>query len=170
MRVLVLADTHVPDHAKALPPDVVAALAGVDLILHAGDVTSAELLEQLDRHAPVRAALGNNDGPDVEEWGAKEEVEIDVDGVRIAMVHIAGPRRGRDRRLRRRFPRAGVIVFGHSHIPVDEEFDGIRLFNPGSPTWKRRQPVPTFGLLEIGAGEVRTRIVGVAGNPPFSGR
>ena len=159
MKVLVLSDTHIPDHAKALPSGVLAAARDADLILHAGDVTSAAVLEELEGYAAVHAALGNNDDDDVRRWGARGEVRVDANGALVAMVHIAGPRKGRERRLRKRFYDADVIVFGHSHIPVHDELEGVRLFNPGSPTWKRRQPAPTFGVLEVSEGQVLTRIV-----------
>lgn len=159
MRVLVLADTHIPDFAKELPARLVPELRRADLVLHAGDVTSSSLLDELSQFAPVRVALGNNDRPDVAAWGAEDEVRMDLDGVPVGMVHNAGPRQARERRLRRRFPSARLIVFGHSHIPLDAQLDGVRLLNPGSPTWKRRQPLRTFAVVTISSGRVRTRIV-----------
>ena len=149
VRIVVLSDTHIPDFAKALPSGLLPALQKADLILHAGDVTSRTVLDELSAYAPVVVALGNNDGPDVAAWGARPEVAVEVDGTKIVMLHDAGRREGRERRLRRRFPEADLIVFGHSHIPIDAEFDGVRFLNPGSPTWKRRQPVPTFGLVDV---------------------
>jgi predicted phosphodiesterase len=84
---------------------------------------------------------------------------VEVDGIRIAMLHDAGPRKGREARLRRRFPDADLVVFGHSHIPIDVAVDGLRLFNPGSPTWKRREPRPTYGRITISNGRIRARIL-----------
>ncbi|MDP9265023.1 MAG: metallophosphatase family protein [Chloroflexota bacterium] len=162
VRIVVLADTHIPDFARALPASIVPALRGTDLILHAGDVTAADVLEELRAYAPVRAAMGNNDRADVAAWGATEEVRLELSGIAIAMVHIGGPREGRERRLRRRFPDARVILFGHSHIPWNTEAGGVRYFNPGSPTWKRRQTVPTYGVLDVLNGRVRARIVELA--------
>jgi putative phosphoesterase len=159
VRVLVLADTHVPHFAPALPAGLQRPLQRAGLILHAGDVTAASVLEELAQFAPVHVALGNNDRPDVAEWGAAPEVHVTMEAVTVAMVHDSGPRAGRERRLRRRFPEARVVVFGHSHIPIDADAGGQLLFNPGSPTWKRRQPRPTFGWLEIHDRVVRTRIV-----------
>ncbi len=159
MRVVVLADTHIPDFAKALPPALLRALRTADVILHAGDVTSRDVLDELSAFGPVHVALGNNDRPEVRSWGAKEDVRLDIEGVPVAMVHDAGPRSGRERRMRRRFPEARLVVYGHSHIPMDVDADGIRLFNPGSPTWKRRQPFPTYGLLALRRGSIRSRIV-----------
>ena len=154
MKVAVLADTHAPRYWKACPPEVARRLDGVDLILHAGDVCRAWVLEELAAFAPVRAVLGNNDDPDVGAWGAPETLELDLDGLAVAMVHDAGPAAGRARRLRRRFPTAELVVFGHSHIPLDGTGEGVRIFNPGSPTDKRRQPRGTMGLLRVEGGRL----------------
>ena len=164
MRIAVLADTHAPRRWKRCPVAVADWLEGVDLILHAGDVCRAWVLEELAGFAPVRAVLGNNDTPDVAAWGAPESLVLDLEGLQVAMIHDAGPAQGRARRMRRRFPAAHLVVFGHSHIPLDEaEHDGPRLFNPGSPTDRRRQPHGTVGLLHIeDAGLVETRIVPVS--------
>ena len=131
-------------------------LEGADLILHAGDVCRRETLEELERFAPVQAVLGNNDGPDVAAWGAPEVLELDLDGLAVAMLHDSGAAPGRGRRLRRRFPDADLVVFGHSHIPWDEVTEGQRAFNPGSPTDKRRQPRGTMGELVVEGGVLVT--------------
>ena len=154
MKVAVLSDTHAPRYWKACPPEVARRLDGVDLILHAGDVCRAAVLEELAAFAPVRAVLGNNDEPDVAAWGAPETLRLDLDGLPAAMVHDAGPAAGRARRLRRRFPGAELVVFGHSHIPLDLTADGVRIFNPGSPTDRRRQPRGTMGLLRVEDGRL----------------
>ena len=159
VRIVVLADTHIPDFAPGLPAALVPPLRRADLILHAGDVTSPEVLDELAAFAPVHVAMGNGDRPAVRSWGARDEVRLQIEGVTLAMVHDSGPRQGREARLRRRFPEADLVVFGHSHIPIDMERGGLRLFNPGSPTWKRRQPAPTYGLIEIAGHRVKTRIV-----------
>jgi putative phosphoesterase len=152
MRVAVLSDTHAPRFWKRCPPAVAEHLDDVDLILHAGDVCTADVLDELARHAPVQAVLGNNDGPDVGAWGAPETLEIELDGVRLGMIHDSGPKSGRLERLRRLFPAASLVVFGHSHIPMDLADDDFRIFNPGSPTDKRRQPYGTMGELIIDDG------------------
>jgi len=106
--------------------------------------------------------VGNNDRPDVAEWGAAETAQLDLDGLRVAMVHDSGPAAGRLPRMRRRFPAADLVVFGHSHIPLDESAPGLRIFNPGSPTDRRRQPHGTLGVLEITSGRLaRAAIVPV---------
>ncbi len=145
----ILSDTHGPRFWKGCPPRVAEHLAGVDLILHAGDVCTVGVLRELETYAPVRAVLGNNDGQDVAEWGAPEILEFEIDGRSVAMIHDSGQATGRMARMRMQFPAADLVVFGHSHIPWDEEAAGQRVYNPGSPTDKRRQPRGTIGMLEI---------------------
>lgn len=149
MRVVLLSDTHAPRFWKRLPAAVAEHLDGSDLILHAGDVCVPSVLDELAAYAPVRAVRGNNDGPAVAAWGAEEAWTGELDGLRVAMIHDAGARQGRTARMHRRFPEADLVVFGHSHIPLDETGDGVRIVNPGSPTDKRRQPFRTLGLLEV---------------------
>ncbi|HEX5117058.1 MAG TPA: metallophosphoesterase family protein [Pseudonocardiaceae bacterium] len=152
MRVVVLSDTHGPRRWKSCPPAVAEHLRGADLILHAGDVCAAGVLDELAGYAPVRVVCGNNDGVDVVEWGAPDTAEFDVAGLRVAMIHDSGQATGRWTRLRHRFPTADVVVFGHSHIPWDETAHGLRIFNPGSPTDRRRQPHGTIGLWHVEDG------------------
>ena len=156
MHVVVIADTHLrrawPN--RRLPAPAVRALTEADVILHAGDITEPEHLEDLRRHAEVRAVLGNND-PELVGM-LPETLEVELAGVRIGMIHDSGPARGRARRLHRAFPEADVVVFGHSHIPVNEPgVEGQLLFNPGSPTERRRQPHRTIGILDLADGRVR---------------
>lgn len=152
--VALLSDTHAPRRWKRCPIDVARRLADVDLILHAGDACTPEVLEELSAFAPVRAVIGNNDVPEVAAWGATPALETKLAGVAVAMVHDSGPSNGRSARLRRLFPNAQVVVFGHSHIPWDEQDQGQRSINPGSPTDRRRQPVATMGLLQLENGDV----------------
>jgi putative phosphoesterase len=162
VRIAVLADTHLaPTRRGALPPAARAELGQADVILHAGDVVTADLLDDLGRLAPVHAVLGNNDRALV--GVLPDRLELEIEGVHVAMVHDAGPRKGRPARLHRWFPDADVVVFGHSHDPVNEPgVDGQLLFNPGSPTQRRRQPHHTMGVLELVDGQVaRSEIVRV---------
>jgi len=163
MRVVVLADTHLrrdgADALDRLPEAALAAVDGADVVLHAGDVVSAGALAALQARAAAagaafHAVLGNNDG--ALHGLLPETVLVELAGVRVGMIHDSGPRNGRPGRLRRRFPTADVVVFGHSHEPGDDVgVDGQRLFNPGSPTERRRQPDRTIGLLDLAGGAVR---------------
>ena len=152
VRITVLADTHSPRFWKRCPPAVADQLRTTDLILHAGDVCTTDVLDELSAYAPVHVVLGNNDRPEVAAWGAPETLELDLDGVRMGMIHDSGPAAGRLARMHRRFPSADLVVFGHSHIPMDQAADSLRIFNPGSPTDKRRQPFRTLGRLTIDGG------------------
>jgi putative phosphoesterase len=165
MRVVVMSDTHVrptPSRGHAtggrgfrrrLPDALYDALGDADVVLHAGDVVTHDLLDELRAFAPVHAVLGNNDH--ALEGVLPERMQLELDGVRVALVHDSGPRKGRPARLRRWFPDADVVVFGHSHLPVDDVgVDGQRLFNPGSPTERRRAPHRSFGVLELHDGRV----------------
>lgn len=154
VKVAVLSDTHSPRRWKALPTAVAKHLEGADAILHAGDVCTADVLDELSHWAPVHAVMGNNDLPEVAAWGAPETLEIELAGLVVAMIHDSGPATGRARRMRSRFPQAQLVVFGHSHIPMDVTADGTHIFNPGSPTDRRRQPHGTLGVLQIDSGRL----------------
>lgn len=153
-RIAVVSDTHAPRFWKGCPPRVAELVAEADLVLHAGDVCTPGVLDELAAFAPVRAVLGNNDGADVAAWGAPEVDEFVVDGVQVAMLHDSGPAKGRLNRLRARFPDADLVVFGHSHIPLHETVDGFHILNPGSPTDKRRQPHGTLALVEVDGSRI----------------
>jgi putative phosphoesterase len=154
MRIVALADTHAPRRWKTCPPRVAEQLRRADVILHAGDVCTAAVLDELSGYAPVLAVAGNNDGPDVAAWGAAPTLQADLGGLRVAMIHDAGASAGRLARMRRQFPDADLVVFGHSHIPLDAQERGLRIFNPGSPTDRRRQPQGTVGVLTIDHGQL----------------
>lgn len=162
IRALVLSDTHLRDGQLDRLPDVVWRTATeVDVVLHAGDVVERELLTALGEAAPVHAVLGNNDVTLVDEL--PESTELELGGVRVAMVHDSGARGGREARMSRRFPGAKVVLFGHSHEPqcAWTEHDQL-LFNPGSATQRRRQPQHTFGVLELDGGTiVRADVVAI---------
>lgn len=155
MVVAVLADTHIPKRARDLPAQAYQHLERADAIIHAGDVLTNELLEQLARIAPVYAVLGNNDRG----LSLPERLELRWEGVQLGVVHDSGPREGRPARLRRWFPAARAVVFGHSHIPLNEWHDGLLLFNPGSPTDRRRQRNHTMGLLRLEDGHISAELV-----------
>lgn len=160
MRALVVSDTHLGAGAlDRLPAEVWRMVDEADVVLHAGDVVDGALLDALAERAPVHAVLGNNDHG----LGGRlpERLEVDLAGVPVGMVHDSGPTAGRPDRLRRWFPTARVVVFGHSHDPLVEDHDGLLLVNPGSPTQRRRQPVHTVAWLELADGDVRAEVVPV---------
>ncbi len=162
MRVVVLSDTHAPRRWKSCPAAVADQLRGADHILHAGDVCTSGVLAELAGYAPVTAVVGNNDDSSVALWGASPTAELDLAGLRVAMIHDSGQATGRIGRLRRLFPAADLVVFGHSHIPLDQAERGLRIFNPGSPTDRRRQPHGTIGVLQIDDGQlVEARLIEV---------
>ncbi|MBM7788388.1 metallophosphoesterase family protein [Tenggerimyces flavus] len=162
MKVVAISDTHAPRRWRTMPAAVAAQLDGAELILHAGDVCVPSVLDELAAFAPVHVVQGNNDGPDVAAWGAPETLEVTIEGLRVGMIHDAGHKDGRAARMRRLFPEAGLVVFGHSHIPLDQSGYGVRILNPGSPTDRRRQPHGTLGVLEIADGAlVSARLVEV---------
>ncbi len=153
---VVIADTHLPRRASALPEGLIPHMKRADLILHAGDLMDSMVLDELRAYAPVLAVRGNLDPPDAK---LPETLQFGFGGARIAMIHDSGQKRGRRNRMRRRFPGARVVVFGHSHIPWLEDERGLLLLNPGSPTDKRRQPEHTFALLWAEGGEVSAEIL-----------
>ena len=151
MRLAIISDTHMPRGDRALPEECVQRLRAADAILHAGDLVALEVLELLESLGPpVHAIHGNVDGPDVRRRLPGARV-VEAGGARIGMIHDAGPAIGRLARMRRRFPDADAVVFGHSHLPLHEEEGGFQLFNPGSPTERRRAPTHTMGEATVGA-------------------
>ena len=160
MKIAVISDTHLPRGRRALPERCVQELRAADLILHAGDIATVAVLEELEAIGPpVRAVLGNVDEAALAARGVPDELVVDAEGARIAMVHDAGPAAGRLERLRLRFPGADAVVLGHSHIPLHEAAGGFQIFNPGSPTDRRRQPRHTMGVAEAASGAVEFRHV-----------
>jgi putative phosphoesterase len=154
VQAVVLSDTHLRDDGGRRLPDVVyEALLVADAVLHCGDVVERTLLDELANYGPVSAVLGNND---VTLRGTLPERRVvELDGVRVGMVHDSGLTKGRAARMRRAFPTCDLVVFGHSHAPVDElGIDGQRLLNPGSPTQRRRQSHPTFATFTVDAGRI----------------
>ncbi|HET7481267.1 MAG TPA: metallophosphoesterase family protein [Actinomycetota bacterium] len=158
MKVAVIADTHTRGLTRTLPMGAWPYLETADHILHAGDVVDPGLLDELKALAPLTVVMGNCDAWDVRDWGASEVTEIELGGVPIAMLHDSGASKGRRERMRSRFPGARVVVFGHSHLPVNDDDGDLLLFNPGSPTWKRKAPFPSMGLLWIENGAVEGEI------------
>jgi putative phosphoesterase len=161
VRLAVIADTHLPRGRRRLPSACLEHLVAADLILHAGDFVALSALEELEALGPPLAAVhGNVDSKEVRHRLPETRV-LDAAGARIGLIHDAGPARGRLGRMRCRFPEADAVVFGHSHIPLSEEAAAFQIFNPGSPTDRRRQPAHTMGLGRVHRGRVAFTLVRV---------
>jgi uncharacterized protein len=161
MLIAVISDTHLPRGARRLPEACVERIAAADLLLHAGEFSTLEVLRELEAIGPPVAGVhGNVDSADLRRLLPAERV-VEAEGAMIAMVHDAGPRRGRLERMRRRFgDGADLLVFGHSHVPLHEEApDGFQIFNPGSPTERRRAPSHTMGLIDVRDGLARCELI-----------
>jgi len=159
VEIAIISDTHLPRGARRLPAACVERLRGADLILHAGDLSTLTVLRELEGYGPVAAVHGNVDDAEVRA-ALPVLASIEAAGVTIAVVHDAGPAKGRLARLRRRFPDADAVVFGHSHIPLHERAaDGFQIFNPGSPTERRRSPAHTMGMASVQDGRIGFELV-----------
>ncbi|HWH43785.1 MAG TPA: metallophosphoesterase family protein [Thermoleophilaceae bacterium] len=159
MLVAVVSDTHLPRRGRAIPPECLERLRAADLILHAGDLVTASVLRDLEALGPLVAAVhGNVDDAEVRSLLPETRV-AEAAGARIGLIHDAGLAVGRLGRMRARFPDADAVVFGHSHIPLHEEGGGFQIFNPGSPTDRRRQPAHTMGLARVEDGRILFEIV-----------
>jgi putative phosphoesterase len=157
--VAVIADTHMPRGSRRLPEPCVERLRAADLIIHAGDLTGLPLLHELRGYGEVAAVHGNADDEQLRRV-LPERLELDLDGARVAVIHDGGRRERRLERLRRSFPDARAVVFGHSHLPLHETSnDGFQIFNPGSPTERRRAPQRTMGLARIDRGRVELELL-----------
>jgi putative phosphoesterase len=160
VEIALISDTHLPRGERRLPPACVDRLRAADLIVHAGDLVQLEALEELQALGTVVAVCGNVDDASVRAT-LPEAALVQAGARRIAVIHDAGPARRRLERMRARFPQADAVVFGHSHIPLHERAaDGFQIFNPGSPTDRRRQPAHTMGVCHAGA-ELRFELIGL---------
>jgi putative phosphoesterase len=157
--VAVIADTHLPRGSRRLPDACVARLAAADAILHAGDVMTTAVLDELRALGPpVHAVCGNADEAALKESLPRTAI-VEIGGARIGMTHVPGPAAGRDGRLLARFPGCDAVVYGHTHLPRAEVVDGVWLLNPGSPTERRRAPTHTMIELTVGADGLDARLI-----------
>ncbi len=159
MKIAIVADTHMPRGSRRLPGACLDRLREASLIIHAGDFVRATVLAEIESISPEVAAVHGNVDDYILRRELPEERVIEVAGARVALVHDAGPARGRLGRLRRRFPDADAVIFGHSHLPLHEREGGFQIFNPGSPTERRRAPHHSMGMATVDRGEVRFELV-----------
>jgi putative phosphoesterase len=159
VEIAIISDTHMPRGARRLPDECVARLRAADLIIHAGDLMALSVLRELEGLGEVVAVYGNVDDAEVRAV-LPETAVVEAGGAQIAVIHDAGPARGRLPRMRARFPNADAVIFGHSHIPLHERApDGFQIFNPGSPTERRRSPAHTMGRARVRAGGMSFELI-----------
>jgi hypothetical protein len=153
--IAVVSDTHMPKGKRQLPEKCVELIGAAEAVIHSGDFSEASVLHELEALCPVvLGVFGNVDEPWLRQQ-LPETLEVEVGGRIVAVVHDAGPKQGRLARLRARFPGADAVVFGHSHLPLHEQEGGFQIFNPGSPTERRRAPRASMGLLHSGPAGLR---------------
>jgi uncharacterized protein len=161
MLVAVIADTHLPRGARELPARCIELVGDCDAVIHAGDFLTLSVLRELEAIGPpVHAVHGNVDEPALRRL-LPAELTLDLCDRAIGVVHDAGPKRGRLERLRRRFPGADAVIFGHSHMPLHEASDDFQIFNPGSPTERRRAERRSMGLMHLSQRSVEFQHVGL---------
>jgi putative phosphoesterase len=154
MEVAIIADTHLPRGARRLPDACLARMLTAEVIVHAGDFSAPEVLDELESLGPPLVAVhGNIDAPEIVRR-VPERVEVELAGARLGVIHDAGPRKGRVKRMRMAFPDADAVVFGHSHMPLHERAGAFQIFNPGSPTERRRAPHRSMGLARAEGGRI----------------
>lgn len=159
MKIAVVSDTHMPRGSRSLPATCVERLRAADLIVHAGDFVGLSFLEELrGLGPPVEAVYGNMDEPLVRDVLPEEHVVL-AEGTRIGLVHIAGPRGGREARLLSRFRGCDAVVYGHTHVPEVERCGEVWILNPGSPTERRRSPARSMLELVVNGRELRPTLV-----------
>ncbi|TDO35270.1 hypothetical protein EV643_12376 [Kribbella sp. VKM Ac-2527] len=156
MKLVLISDTHLPVRSKKLPVAVWDAIDSADVVIHAGDWVSVDLLDELETRAQrLIGCWGNNDGPELRAR-LPEVARVTLDGVSVAVVHETGAAKGREERCERAYPDVELLVFGHSHIPWDTTTRrGLRLLNPGSPTDRRSQPYCTYQTATIESGQLK---------------
>lgn len=158
MKILVLSDTHIPRVANDLPKQIYDEIANVDMILHAGDFVEKELLDKLQALRETKAVYGNMDSAGLRHLLKEREV-IQVQNLRIALIHGYGAPKDLIENLKREFTNVDAIIFGHSHAPLNTRQDGILFFNPGSPTDKIFASVNSYGILEVADEKIEGKII-----------
>ena len=166
MQLAIISDTHMPRGARAIPDECLERCRAADAILHAGDLVDIPVLELLrSLGPPLHAISGNVDSAAVRAL-LPERAELELGGVRIGLLHVPGPVARRTERLRARFPRCDAVIFGHTHMPEHASLDAFQIFNPGSPTERRRAPAHTMGLARIEDGAIAFELLALAPRDP----
>ena len=155
--IAVVSDTHMPKGKRQLPQECVEKIRAAEVLIHAGDFSAASVLEDLKALCPVVLAVHGNVDDATLRRVLPESLQVEVGGRTVAVVHDSGPSKGRLERMRARFPEADAVVFGHSHLPLHEERDGFQIFNPGSPTERRRAPHRSMGEGVVDGGRIELR-------------
>lgn len=159
--IAIVSDTHMPKGRRELPPECPRICAGADLIIHGGDLSDRSVLELFEAIGPpVIAIHGNIDSADLcRTLPGRRTVE--VEGARIGLIHDAGPKTGRLSRMRKEFPDHQAVIFGHSHLPLHETDPetGFQIFNPGSPTERRRSPFKSMGRAVVQDSEITFELI-----------
>lgn len=151
MKIGVISDTHARHHSE-LPQNLLRGLEKVDLIIHAGDIVTMDVVRGLEALAPVKGVCGNMDLPEVR-VALPEVLELELEGRRIRVLHGNGGPGGLEERVMQQLNSADIIIFGHSHVPLNQHRkDGVMLFNPGSAR-------DSYGLLELDGQGVSGRII-----------
>ncbi len=165
-KVLIISDTHIPNVAFELPKSVISEAKSSDVILHAGDIISMDVLSELKYYGDVYAVHGNMDRFDSSTYSLPDKLIIDIEGVKIGLTHGSGAPWGIIGRVNKVFPNLeelDIIVFGHTHHPLLEKKDGRWYVNPGSPTDKRYAPYNSYAILEIDGKEIRPKLIKIEG-------
>lgn len=154
MQLAIISDTHMPRGARAIPDACLERCRDADAILHAGDLVDVPVLDLLRGLGPALHAISGNVDSAAVRALLPERLELELGGARIGMVHIPGSSARRVERLRAAFPRCDAVIFGHTHMPQHAAREGFQIFNPGSPTERRRAPAHTMGLATIEDGTI----------------
>ncbi|MFC4410398.1 metallophosphoesterase family protein [Chungangia koreensis] len=149
MKIVILGDTHMPKMGKKFPERLRKELDNADLILHTGDWQTIDVVENLSVYAPIKGVVGNVDGEDIQKR-FPEKLIVELPSLRIGLTHGHGRGKTTEKRAMDTFKDEPIdlLIFGHSHIPIHRKVGDLTIFNPGSPTDKRRQPHYSFGLLK----------------------
>ena len=157
--IAIVSDTHMPKGRRELPEECVRICRESDLIIHGGDFSDASVLEMFRSFgSPVVAVHGNVDSKGLRSW-LPETTTVELEDVRIGLIHDSGRKKGRIARMRALFPDHQAVIFGHSHLPLHESEDGFQIFNPGSPTERRRSPFKSMGRASVDGSSICMELI-----------